>query len=102
MNAPALPETPLAVVEIIEDNARVRISRITWAPGSQTGWHTHAHDYVIVPNRDCRVRVETTDGTIEAGMYRDQPYSRGKGVHHNVISLEAEPFWLIEIEIKSS
>ncbi len=89
-----------ATLDTLVDNDRVRMTRITWTPGAETGWHTHPHDYVIVPYVDCRVRVETADGTFEAGMQRDAPYFREKGVTHNVISLEATPFSLIEIEIK--
>lgn len=84
----------------IVDNERVRVTCFTWAPGAETGWHRHAHDYVIVPYRDCSVRVEMDGTTVEATMFREQPYFREKGVEHNVISLEAEPFSLIEIEIK--
>ncbi len=86
--------------EPIVDNARVRVTRYTWGPGAETGWHKHPYDYVIVPYRDCRVRVENIEGTVEASMFRDQPYFREKGVEHNVISIEAEAFALIEIEIK--
>lgn len=88
------------VATVIADNERVRITRFTWAPGAETGWHTHAHDYVIVPYQDCRVRVEAAGGSFEATMMRDQPYFREKGVTHNVTSTEDQPFSLIEIEIK--
>lgn len=89
-----------AKLETIVDNDRIRMTRITWAPGAETGWHTHPHDYVIVPYVDCRVRVETAEKAFEAEMQRDAPYFREKGVTHNVISLEDVPFSLIEIEIK--
>lgn len=89
-----------ATLDTLVDNDRVRMTRITWAPGAETGWHTHPHDYVIVPYLDCRVRVETAERTFEAEMQRDAPYFREKGVTHNVISLEDMPFSLIEIEIK--
>lgn len=89
------------VTDLIVDNERVRVSRFTWAPGAETGWHRHEHDYVIVPYVDCRVRVEMDGRTFEATMRRDEPYFRGRGVEHNVRSLESEPFSLIEIEIKS-
>lgn len=88
------------LAELIVDNERVRMTRFTWAPGAATGWHRHEHDYVIVPYRDCSVRVEMDGQVVDATMRRDQPYFRARGVEHNVISLETEPFSLVEIEIK--
>lgn len=90
----------LADVVVVEDGDRIRIVRYTLAPGQSTGWHRHAHDYVIVPYADCRVRVETTEGVIEAEMWRDRPYFRGKGVEHTVTSLMEAPLSFLEIEIK--
>ncbi len=89
-----------ATVETIDDNERVRIVRYTLGPGEDTGWHTHAADYVIVPYADCRVRVDTANGTIDAEMKKDAPYFRNKGARHNVTSLMTEPFTFLEIEIK--
>ena len=89
-----------AVVEVIDDNARVRLVRYTLPPGSVTGWHTHTLDYVIVPYADARVRVDTPTGSVEAEMHADQPYFRPAGIEHNVISLMPEPFSFLEIEIK--
>ena len=87
-------------MEEISDTERVRILRFTLAPGGQTGWHTHHTDYVIVPYADCRVRVDTRAGSIDAEMWKDKPYFRAKGVEHNVTSLMPEPFSFLEIEIK--
>ena len=92
---------PTAVVEVIEDGPRVRIIRYTLAPGAETGWHRHGLDYVIVPYQDCRLRVLTQAGEVEATMHRDQPYFRSAGAEHNVVSANAEPFSFLEIELKS-
>jgi hypothetical protein len=90
----------MAKVEIIEDGERVRIVRYTLGPGEATGWHRHALDYVIVPYDDCRVRVRTAQGLIEAEMKRDQPYFRQRGAEHDVISAMDQPFSFLEIELK--
>ena len=90
-----------ATVEVIADNARVRIVRYTLTPGSETGWHTHTLDYVIVPYDDGKVRVDRRDGTIEADMFRNAPYFREKGVEHNVTSLMVATFSFLEIELKT-
>jgi hypothetical protein len=89
-----------AEMEVIADNDRVRILRYTLAPGAETGWHTHATDYVIVPYDDCRVRVDSAAGPVAAEMRRDDPYFRARGVTHNVTSLMDKPFSFLEIEIK--
>lgn len=91
------PATAEAVV--IEDNARVRIVRYTLAPGEATGWHRHERDYVIVPYGDCRVRVEMAGNTVEAEMFRDQPYFRVKGAEHNVSNPTDMPLSFLEIEL---
>ncbi|MEZ5818373.1 MAG: cupin [Hyphomicrobiaceae bacterium] len=89
-----------AKVEVIEDNERVRIVRYTLDPGARTGWHRHELDYVIVPYDDCRVRVDRSDGPVEAEMKRDAPYFRAKGTEHDVISLMDRSFSFLEIELK--
>jgi mannose-6-phosphate isomerase-like protein (cupin superfamily) len=87
-------------VVVIEDSARVRIMRYTLAPGAATGWHVHALDYVIVPYCDCRVRVETKTGLIEAEMWKDKPYFSSAGAEHNVVNAMDAPLSFLEIELK--
>ena len=89
-----------AKIEVVEDNARVHIVRYTLAPGDGTGWHRHALDYVIVPYEDCRIRVDTSSGSIEAEMKRDQPYFRHQGAEHDVVNIRDRPFSFLEIELK--
>lgn len=90
-----------ALAEIIEDNERARIVRYSLAPGEATGWHTHTLDYVIVPYGDCRIRVESDDGSsIEAEMHQRSPYFREKGARHNVINIMTVALSFLEIEIK--
>ena len=90
--------TPTAAV--IEDNDRVRIVRFTLPPGAATGWHKHTLDYVIVPYVDCRLRVDTPAGAVEATMSKDQPYFRTSGAEHNVTNIMQAPLSFLEIEIK--
>ena len=44
------------------ENDRVRVTEWRFAPGAETGWHTHQMDYVVVPLYDGTLRIETTDG----------------------------------------
>ena len=38
-----------AVPTVQIDNERVIVTEWRFAPGAETGWHTHGHDYVVVP-----------------------------------------------------
>ena len=48
-----------AIVHI--DNDKVIVTEYRFAPGANTGWHRHGHDYVIVPLMDGKVKLETKD-----------------------------------------
>ncbi|MGH8708240.1 MAG: cupin, partial [Burkholderiales bacterium] len=39
------------------DNERVRVTQWRFAPGAATGWHRHAHDYVVVPLLDGSLKL---------------------------------------------
>ncbi len=36
------------------DDDRFRVTEWRFAPGAETGWHVHGHDYVVVPLTDGR------------------------------------------------
>jgi len=38
-----------AVPTVQIDDDRVIVTEWRFAPGAETGWHRHAHDYVVVP-----------------------------------------------------
>nr|WP_106607064.1 cupin domain-containing protein [Shimia abyssi] len=83
------------------DDPRTRVTRFDFEPGQQTGWHTHAMDYVITAVTDCHMRLEHPDGTttethVPAGM----AYRRDKGVQHNVINAGAAQMSFVEVELK--
>ena len=40
---------PQAIPTVQIDNGRVIVTEWHFPPGAETGWHTHAHDYVVVP-----------------------------------------------------
>ncbi|MFD1808561.1 hypothetical protein ACFSHQ_11895 [Gemmobacter lanyuensis] len=43
---------------LLMENDRVRVWRYDFAPGAETGWHVHGHDYVITTLTDCALRLE--------------------------------------------
>lgn len=84
----------------IVDNERVIVTRYDFAPGANTGWHRHAHDYVVVPLLDGQVRIEAPDGEQIVSMQAGAPYFRRAGVEHDVINANDTDYAFIEIELK--
>jgi quercetin dioxygenase-like cupin family protein len=82
------------------DNARVRITEWRFAPDTETGWHVHQFDYVVVPLYDGTLHIETSSGITEVGLRRGESYTRAAGVEHNVISRNPGEFAFVEIELK--
>jgi quercetin dioxygenase-like cupin family protein len=88
----------LSTVQI--DNDRVRVTEWRFAPGAETGWHTHGMDYVVVPLYDGTLRIETTDGVTESALEHGVSYARLAGAEHNVINANSFEFAFIEVELK--
>ncbi len=84
----------------IVDNERVIVTRFDFAPGANTGWHSHGHDYVVVPLMDGKVRLLTEEGESYADMKAGAPYFRNAGVEHDVINANETDYAFIEIELK--
>ena len=92
---------PQATATLMVDDARVRVTRFDFAPGAETGWHTHGLDYVITPVTDCAMLLEEPGGgerrvDIPAG----QSYRREAGVEHNVVNAGDTPMSFVEVELK--
>ena len=92
--------TGTAKATVIIDNERVIVTRYDFAPGANTGWHRHSHDYVVVPLMDGKVRLETANGEAFAEMKAGEPYFRNEGVEHDVINANDTDYAFIEIELK--
>jgi quercetin dioxygenase-like cupin family protein len=91
-------EQAVAVVQV--DNERVRVTEWRFAPGAETGWHRHGHDYVVVPQTSGRLLLESASGTSASELVAGVSYFRKEGVEHNVVNDSGRPFAFIEIEIK--
>ena len=91
---------PQAVPTTQIDNARVIVTEWRFAPGAETGWHTHGHDYVVVPTISGMLHLETPEGLKEFPLIAGKSYTRGAGVYHNVINASAHEVAFIEIEIR--
>ena len=82
------------------ENERVIVTEWRFTAGASTGWHRHAHDYVIVPLMDGRLRLATADGETTAEMKQGVPYYRPAGVEHDVINASDGDYAFIEVELK--
>ncbi len=91
-----------AIADQLIDDELVRVTRFTFAPGAQTGWHTHAMDYVITAITDCQMRLEDPEGAARDVLVpAGQVYRRNAGVQHNVTNAGTAPMVFVEVEIKS-
>lgn len=85
---------------LLEDD-RVRVTRFDFAPGAETGWHTHEMDYVITTLTTCNLVLEHPDGTTTGTTVPPgQAYTRVEGTKHNVINGGDAPMAFIEVELK--
>ena len=92
---------PQAVAETLADNDRVRVTRFTFEPGAETGWHRHEYDYVITALTHCAMQLEEPGGGVrETDVRAGDCYYRDKGVEHNVINRGDAPMQFVETEIK--
>ncbi|MBJ2149918.1 nuclear transport factor 2 family protein [Paracoccus sp. IB05] len=82
------------------DDERFRVTEWRFAPGAETGWHRHGHDYVIVPLTDGVLGLDLAGGgRTEAALTRGLPYSRRVGVEHNVTNAGTAPLSFLEVEV---
>jgi quercetin dioxygenase-like cupin family protein len=82
------------------DNERVIVTEWRFAPGAATGFHVHAHDYVVVPLTSGTLRLEDAAGLRESRLEAGTSYARPAGVAHNVINANSYEFRFVEIELK--
>ena len=91
---------PQATSQRLQETERVIITEWRFVPGAQTGWHRHAHDYVVVCLTAGRLLAETADGNVETDLRFGQTYARPAGVEHNIVNANEHEFRFIELELK--
>jgi len=82
------------------ENERVIVTEWRFAPGADTGYHVHDHDYVVVPLTSGTLRLEEPAGVRDARLEAGASYARPAGVAHNVINANDFEFRFVEIELK--
>jgi beta-alanine degradation protein BauB len=93
-------QRPRAVPTPLITNERVVVTEWRFAPGAETGWHVHQMDYVVVPQTDGRLLLETKEGDRHADLQVGRPYYRDAGVEHNVVNANPYEFVFVEVEIR--
>jgi quercetin dioxygenase-like cupin family protein len=95
-----MTKRPAATPTVRIETPRVRVTDWSFVDGAETGWHRHAHDYVVVPLADGRMLLEEPGGgsrttEVKLGI----PYARDEGVEHNVVNDTKGPFRFMELEL---
>ena len=91
---------PKAVAKPILENERVIVTEWRFAPGAETGWHRHAHDYVVVCLTAGELTAETREGASPRKLQFGEAYARPEGVEHNIVNSGRAEFAFIEVELK--
>jgi quercetin dioxygenase-like cupin family protein len=92
---------PLAVPTKQVENDRFIVTEYRFPPGGHTGWHRHAHDYVVVPMTTGTLTIDLGDSETQAQLTAGLAYSRNAGVEHDVINGNETEFVFVEIEARS-
>src|SRR4051812_41547971 len=94
-----LPQPAQPTVQV--DDERFRVTEWRFPPDSETGWHRHDMDYVVVPMTTGKLLLQTPDGeSITSHLAAGQSYTRRAGNEHNVVNLGEHEFVFVEIEAK--
>ena len=91
---------PKATSKLLQETDRTIVTEWRFAPGAETGWHRHAHDYVVVVLTAGKLMQETAKGEIVTELAFGQSYAREVGVEHNVVNPNAHEFVFVEVELK--
>ena len=87
--------------EVQVDTAEVRVTEWRLAPGSATGHHIHAMDYVIVPVTAGEMTIVAPGGErSKAQLGAGKSYFSKAGVEHDVLNETSHEIVFLEIELK--
>lgn len=89
-----------ATSETQQDDDRLRVTLWRFPPGTETGWHVHPLDYIVVPVAGGTLTVEDANGSRAYPIETGQSYSRPAGVEHNIRNESNAEIAFVEIELK--
>ncbi|CAM1373665.1 cupin domain-containing protein [Tenacibaculum xiamenense] len=82
------------------DNEKVRVTSWLFEPNTETGWHKHAYNYIVVPQSEGTLSIQNKETKVLHHIEKGKSYYRELGVEHNVINENNYCFSFIEIELK--
>lgn len=95
--------TKPAIAELQHEDDAVRVTLWRFPPSTETGWHVHGYDYVVVPVKGGTLTVETHDhGRAAYPISSAVSYARPKCTEHNIINDTDAEISFVEIELKAS
>ena len=98
-----LAEAALAQHSLLLEDDRTRITQWVFAPGDQTGWHNHTHDYVTVQQSGGALLLQAADGSEKRVEYEDGcTMSWTAPIEHNAVNISNLEVRVLEIEFKST
>jgi quercetin dioxygenase-like cupin family protein len=89
-----------ATSRLLQETPRAIVTEWRFAAGAETGWHRHAHDYIVVVLTAGKLMQETANGEIVTELAFGQSYARPEGVEHNVVNPNPHEFVFVEVELK--
>jgi quercetin dioxygenase-like cupin family protein len=95
-------DRPLAISTVQIDNELVRVTEWRFPPGTSTGFHRHAHDYVVVPMTTGHLRILTPTGEMDGNLEGGQAYFRSAGAEHEVVNDNPFEIVFVETELKQT
>jgi quercetin dioxygenase-like cupin family protein len=83
------------------ENDRVRVIRVTYAPGEKSVMHTHA-PYVSVAVSDIDVRMHLPDGSHVEAKQKKGTVSWAESEEHLPENIGDQPFEVVLVELKGT
>jgi len=96
-----MPERQKAEFSVQIDNDRITARLWKFAPGSETGWHCHGHDFIVVPQTEGTLLLQTKEGESTKELQPGCSYFRNAGIEHNAINVGENDIILLEVELKT-
>lgn len=74
-----------AIPTVLSEDARARVTRWEFPPGTATGFHRHEYDYLVIPVSGGEFLIVGQNGA-ESAMTQvaGETYARPAGVEHDV------------------
>ena len=95
-----MSERQKAVFNVQLDNDRTIIRKWCFAPGAETGWHCHKNDFIVVPQTEGTLLLQTKVGESTKMLIPCSSYFKHAGIKHNAINSGDDEIVLLEIELK--